>query len=248
MDNQDELTHAPPERPATVPQAGAAVITATASTLTEEAYRRLEEMIVTLELIPGSVVSEAILGRQLGIGTTPVREALQRLAREHLVQVLPRRGVVVTAVDLRQQLQVLETRRELDRLIARAAARRATARERIAIAELASRLEEVVGDENVRAFMRIDGELRQALGRAARNEIAAAAVATLHAVSRRFWFFHHSGSAELAEAARLHADIARAVAAAEEAAAALASDRLLAHMIAFARGTLPNLASDTPLA
>jgi DNA-binding GntR family transcriptional regulator len=248
MDNRDELTQATPGKAAPVPQAAAALTTAAASTLTEEAYRRLEEMIVTLELAPGSVVSEASLGRQLGIGTTPVREALQRLAREHLVQVLPRRGVVVTAVDLRQQLQVLETRRELDRLIARAAARRATARERAAIAELASRLEEVAGEEDIRAFMRIDGELRQALGRAARNEIAAAAVATLHAVSRRFWFFHHGGLAELAETACLHAAIARAVAAAEEAAAVEASDRLVAHMVAFARGTLPGLAADMLLA
>src|SRR4051812_38281872 len=160
MDDQDEVARPAPAWPAAV-MPSADLRTTTASTLTEEAYRRLEEMIVTLELAPGSVVSEAILGRQLGIGTTPVREALQRLAREHLVQVLPRRGVVVTAVDLRQQLQVLETRRELDRLIARAAARRATARERAAIAELASRLEEVAGEEDIRAFMRIDGELRQ---------------------------------------------------------------------------------------
>lgn len=99
-------------------------------TLNEEAYRRIEELIVTLELAPGSVVSEATLGDRIGIGTTPIREALQRLAREHLVQILPRRGVIVTAVDVGQQLRVLETRRELDRLIARAAATRATPAER----------------------------------------------------------------------------------------------------------------------
>jgi DNA-binding GntR family transcriptional regulator len=62
------------------------------TTLNQEAYRRLEEMIVTLELAPGSLVSEAILSRQLGIGTTPIREALQRLAREYLVDIIPRRG------------------------------------------------------------------------------------------------------------------------------------------------------------
>ena len=106
-------------------------------TLTGEAYRRIEEMIVTLELAPAAVVSEAILSERIGIGTTPIREALQRLAREYLVQILPRRGVVVTSIDVRQQLQVLETRRELDRLIARAAARRSTPAERQRIAELA---------------------------------------------------------------------------------------------------------------
>src|SRR5690606_3740848 len=77
-------------------------------TLTEEAYRRLEEMIVTLELAPDSMVSESILSRQIGIGTTPIREALQRLAREYLVEIIPRRGVAVTSIDIRQQFEVLE--------------------------------------------------------------------------------------------------------------------------------------------
>lgn len=102
------------------------------------AYRRLEEMIVTPELGPGEVVSEASLGRQLGIGTTPIREALQRLSREYLVQILPRRGVVVTAIDVRLQSQVLETRRALDRVIVRSAARRAAAAERQGFAALAA--------------------------------------------------------------------------------------------------------------
>ena len=60
--------------------------------LNEEAYLRIEEMIVTLVLAPGSVVSEAMLSERIGIGHTPIREALQRLAREHLVQILLRCG------------------------------------------------------------------------------------------------------------------------------------------------------------
>src|SRR3712207_4704825 len=136
---------------------------------------------------------------------TPIREALQRLAREYLVQVLPRRGVVVTGVDVRQQLQVLETRRELDRLIARSAARRATAAEKQAIAELAARMERAASEGDVRAFLRIDGELNRRVAKAARNDIAAQTVATLHAVSRRFWFYHQEEFAAFAETARLHA-------------------------------------------
>jgi len=243
MDDQEDVTRSTAGPPAAGRQALDLPASAAGATLTEEAYRRLEEMIVTLELAPGSVVSEAILGRQLGIGTTPIREALQRLSREHLVQILPRRGVVVTALDLRQQFQVLETRRELDRLIARAAARRATAPERAAIANLAARLERAAGQGDIRAFLRLDGELRQAMARAARNEIAAAAAATLHAVSRRFWFFHHSEPVELAETARLHVAVARAAAAGDEAAAAEASDQLIAHLLTFARATLPELAA-----
>ncbi|MDO9500514.1 GntR family transcriptional regulator [Falsiroseomonas sp.] len=215
-----------------------------APTLTEAAYARLEEMIVTLDLAPGSVVSEAILGRLLGIGTTPVREALQRLAREHLVQILPRRGVVVTGVDLHHQLHVLETRRELDRMIARAAARRARPPERAALARLAGEMTETARAADLRGFLRQDGQLNQALAQAARNPVAAASVASLHAVARRFWFYHHRAEDELVETAALHAAVANAVAEAQEAAAAEASDRLIGQMIRFARGTVPALDPD----
>ncbi|MBU8539011.1 GntR family transcriptional regulator [Falsiroseomonas tokyonensis] len=216
-----------------------------APTLTESAYARLEEMIVTLDLAPGSVVSEAILGRLLGIGTTPVREALQRLAREHLVQVLPRRGVVVTGVDLHQQLHVLETRRELDRLIARAAARRARPAERAALAALAAGMTEAARIQDARGFLRLDGQLSQALAEAARNPVAAACVASLHAVARRFWFYHHSAEEELTETAALHVAVAGAVAEGQEAMAAEASDRLIAQMIRLARRTVPELDPET---
>lgn len=209
------------------------------ATLMEDAYRRLEEMIVTLEIAPGSVVSEAILSRRLGIGTTPIREALQRLAREHLVQILPRRGVIVTEIDVRQQLQVLEVRRELDRLIMRTAARRASAAERTAFAAMADRMQRAVEHGDVREFLRLDGEFNRSAAAAARNEIAAGTVASLHAVSRRFWFFHHRDFADMTPTALLHVDIMRAIARRDEGAAARCAELLIDHLAALARSTLP---------
>jgi len=81
--------------------------------LTDEAYAQLEELIVTLQLRPGVAVSEASLSERLGIGRTPIREALQRLAREHLVAVLPQRGNLISEIDIKKQLRLLETRREV---------------------------------------------------------------------------------------------------------------------------------------
>lgn len=209
------------------------------ATLTEQAYRRLEEMIVTLELPPGSVVSEALLGARLSIGTTPVREALQRLAREYLVQIFPRRGVVITAIDVRQQLQVLEVRRELERLIVRAAARRAGAAERAAIADVADRIERVAREPDPREFLRLDAELKALVARASGNEVAADAITPLHSVSRRFWFYHHADSPERELTTELHVALARAIAAGDEPAAIAGCDRLIDDLTAFARATLP---------
>ena len=60
--------------------------------LSELAYRELRRLIVTLELAPGSPVSEAELSERLGLGRTPIREALRALAAERLIDVYPRRG------------------------------------------------------------------------------------------------------------------------------------------------------------
>ena len=65
-------------------------------TLTDRAYRLVEELIVTLALPPETILSEQSLAPRLGIGRTPIREALQRLARDGLVVILPRRGILVS--------------------------------------------------------------------------------------------------------------------------------------------------------
>jgi len=90
--------------------------------LTDRAYLKLEELIVTLQLAPGEIVSEAALSRQLRIGRTPIREALHRLARERLVNILPRRGIIVSEINIAAQLRLLEVRREIERLVALARA------------------------------------------------------------------------------------------------------------------------------
>ena len=111
------------------------------SGLSDQARARLEEMIVSLELAPGSMWSEAELSARLGIGRTPVREALQRLEGDHLVRILPRHGAQITEINVVEQLLLLELRRALDRLIAADAARRCTAQERSQLLKMAERLE-----------------------------------------------------------------------------------------------------------
>ena len=87
---------------------------APAQSLTDRAYAEIEEMIITLRLAPGSAISESELSAHLGIGRTPIREALQRLARERLVSIFPRRGIIVTEINVASQLRLLEVRRELE--------------------------------------------------------------------------------------------------------------------------------------
>jgi DNA-binding GntR family transcriptional regulator len=106
-------------------------------TLTDRAYRLLEELIVTLALPPETILSEQSLAARLEIGRTPIREALQRLARDGLVVILPRRGILVSQINLKTQMRLLEVRRELERLMAKGAAERATPEESASFATIA---------------------------------------------------------------------------------------------------------------
>jgi DNA-binding GntR family transcriptional regulator len=209
-----------------------------AETLTDRAYTDLEELIVTLQLEPGSVLSEQMLSERLNIGRTPIREALQRLARERLVVILPRRGVMVSAIDVTSQLRLLEVRREIERLVARGAARRASAAERARFAELARAFERAARTGDDKAFMRTDREFNDLCLAAVRNEFAAGAMGLMNSLSRRFWFHHYREAADMPETAKLHADIAKAIAAGDDKGAAAALDRLLDNIESFTRATV----------
>jgi Transcriptional regulators len=207
-------------------------------TLTETAYADLEEMIVTMQLPPGSTVSEAGLSARLGIGRTPIREALHRLARERLVVIMPQRGIIVSEINVGSQLRLLEVRRELERLIARSAARRATEAELKRFREIAKELEAAAKTNDATIFLRLDREFNHLSATAARNEFLSGSMSLIHSLSRRFWYVHYQQVADMPLAARLHANVARAIADRDEAKAAIASDLLLDYLEEFTRATL----------
>jgi len=207
-------------------------------TLTERAYRLVEEEIVTLRLKPGDVLSEQMLSGRIGIGRTPIREALQRLAREGLVTILPRKGILVADLNPRNQLLVLEVRRELERLLSRAGAERATAAQRAQLNAIARGMDQAAKANDDIVFMRLDRELNQLIVDAAHNDYAARSMKLLQGLSRRFWYMHYRVAADLPLCARLHAAQARAIAKGDPAAAGGASDRLMDYVASFTRATV----------
>jgi DNA-binding GntR family transcriptional regulator len=212
--------------------------TAGGSTLTEQAYRELEERIVTLQLKPGEILSEYALSHSLRIGRTPIREALQRLSREDLVTILPRKGILVSQTDPRKQLLVLEVRRELERLICRLAAQRSTEEQRQRFLEIAASMDRAAKTNDDIMFMRLDRELNILVAGAAQNDYASRAMRFLQGHSRRFWYLHYKEAADLPLCARLHADQARAVADGDAKAAAAATDRLIDYVVMFTQATV----------
>ena len=208
------------------------------ASLTERAYSLIEELIATLQLAPGEVLSETALSQRLAIGRTPVREALQRLAREGLVTILPRRGILVSDFNVKSQLRMLEVRREIERLLARSAAERANDEERVRLGEIAAEMRAAAKSDDDIRFMRLDKEFNQLVTGAARNEFAAKTIALMAGLSRRFWFMHHQHVDDLPEAAERHARVAEAVANGDLSAAADASDALLDYVESITRAAV----------
>lgn len=209
--------------------------------LRDRAYEVLEESI-TLRVLPaGALLSETSLGRQLGFGRTPIREALLRLSFEGLVTVLPRRGTIVAEIDTRTQLKILEIRAELERLVVRHAARLATASQRARMRALAEEIVSTARAGDGRAFMRVLRQCHLVTAEAADNEILADTIQRIHGLSRRFWFAHYEKYGSLQRAAKLHAARLRAIAKASPEEAALCSDSLVGYLETFTRSTLGSL-------
>ena len=211
---------------------GQRIVRPTQKMLRTHAYEVLEELIVTQALKPGASVTEEELAQQTGIGRTPIREALQRFAREGLVSIRPRSAIVILEMTHARQLQLLEARAALQEQTVRLAARRADVGQRATMLQLAQAVEDaaVIGDGEL--YLRIARDIHTVLCDAARNEFLQRFMGSLYVLSRQF-SFTHLREVDIPRAAGTHADILRAVAARDEEAAARASRAMMAFLLEF---------------
>ena len=139
------------------------------SSLGDRVYRTLRDEIVFLELPPGAPVREVDVARRLGVGRTPVREALQRLAMNYLVELLPGRGAFVTPVSLPDLVKITEIRLNLEGFAAASAAARASAAERQGLRGLREQITRLTGDTPRGTLIRLDQDVHRAVYDAAHN-------------------------------------------------------------------------------
>lgn len=152
--------------------------------LAERAYAELRREIVTLVREPGDPLREDALMLELGLGRTPIREALRRLADERLVVVMPRSGTFVSEVDPAEALQIAEVRIEIEGFAAALAAERASAEERVELSDLRRALALARdGDE----LLRLDERIHGAIYRASRNPFLQATAEGYFQLALRLW-------------------------------------------------------------
>lgn len=197
------------------------------------AYTAIERMIILQEIAPGSLVSESMLTASTGFGRTPVREALQRLSREGMVQIHPSKGVLVPAATVETQLRLLEVRRALEGLAVQLACSRADAGNRRQMAAMVDRLthEEFTLD----TYLDTVKATHHLIAAAAANEYLADALAPAQALSRRFWIAHmRDEEQQISTGSNLHRTILEAILAGDESAATAASLALNDYLVDFA--------------
>jgi len=180
----------------------------TGQTLSERAYTRLRDMIVTLEIPPGSPIHEEQLGQVIQAGRTPIREAIKRLQTEDLVVVYPRRGTFAADINITDHGLIAEVRRQLEGQAARSAALRASDAQRAGLAELAERTGR---SQDAESLMRLDTEIHRAIYRCTGNRYLEASLNHYYNLTLRIWYHFLPRLADMSEHVAEHGRLLRAI-------------------------------------
>ncbi|MGQ1838111.1 GntR family transcriptional regulator [Kocuria turfanensis] len=201
--------------------------------MAEQAYRLLRDRLTVLEIRPGAMIQDAHLATEMGIGRTPLREALKRLETDHLVVSYPRRGTFATQVDITALSDVSELRRNLEPLAARKAALAASPHARQQMQDLARALGDLGGGAPTNQdFMRSDLRVHRLIYRATGNAHLEETLVRLDNLATRIWCLVLDRVPTVGGHVHEHVDLLEAIAAgrAEEAA-----ELALAHVSSFER-------------
>ncbi|WP_171112842.1 MULTISPECIES: GntR family transcriptional regulator [Streptomyces] len=184
--------------------------------LAERAYRAIRDRLVMLEIRPGAPINEEHLAQSLGVGRTPVREALKRLQYERLITTYPRRGTFATEVNITDLAHISEVRQELEPLAAAQAARRATAADRATLTALRQELERArSGRQDAAELMHLDLQVHRAVYAAAHNPYLEDTLVRHDNLATRIWCLFIDRLSDMAGHVEEHGPLIEAIVAGE---------------------------------
>lgn len=177
----------------------------------QQAYDALKLAIISLEYRPGAVLVESHIREKLPFGRTPIHEAVARLALEGMLDIMPRKGIIVRPLSLDEALSNIEARLIVEPAAARLAAERATADDVAEIAQILARAKPMLARRDIQGLMLGDRAYHNAIARAARNPTLESILQRLHERSLRFWFISLSDPQHLMEVDDEHREILEAL-------------------------------------
>lgn len=185
-------------------------------TLADRAYRVLRERLVLLDISPGDPLSESTLADEIGVGRTPLREALKRLEADHLVVTYPRRGTFASAVDLTDLAEISEIRGVLVPLAARRAASVHGGESSAALADVLDSVRAVTGRESRRDLMELDLAVHRIMDRAASGPYLEETLVRLDGLVTRLWCLLIDRLPAMSDHIREHIPLMEAILAGDE--------------------------------
>ncbi|HEY7300191.1 MAG TPA: GntR family transcriptional regulator [Xanthobacteraceae bacterium] len=181
------------------------------ASLRDAAYDAIKHRIITCAFRPGEYINELQLSALLRIGRTPVHQALDRLMVEGMVEVIPRKGVIVKPVSLNEVLQIIEVRLINEPFSVRLAAEQANDTDLDELAEILKRAKHWAALRNVENMMLLDREFHLLIARAAKNSVLIELLRNLHERSLRFWFISLNAPTQYDSVQNEHAAILDAI-------------------------------------
>jgi DNA-binding GntR family transcriptional regulator len=154
----------------------------------DQAYEAIKDRIITLQFKPGECINEALVSQLLGLGRTPVHQAIDRLMLEEMVEVIPRKGVIVKPVIMSDVLQMVDVRMINETQCARLAAERADASHVENLEKVIGEARQAIGKRDIYTMMMLDREFHLSVGGASKNFVLADVLRKLNERSLRFWF------------------------------------------------------------
>ncbi|GER10865.1 GntR family transcriptional regulator [Variovorax boronicumulans] len=218
------MNAATPARKAPVRRPEAAI------SLNETAYLRLKEALVTLAYKPGEYLNTAQVMERLGVGRTPVNQALHRLSAEGLVRIIPRKGAMASPLSINDALELIEVRLVNEVLCMRLAAAAITEAELAELQAIAEQFEAAAQRRDAMSVMNLDRLFHEKIAAAARNAMLQDILSVLHARSQRFWAISLAAEGHLAEVIEEHRTI---VATLERHDADAAAEAAKTHVLSF---------------
>lgn len=179
--------------------------------LTEDAYQAIKHRIMTLGFRPGEYLNEARISKMLDIGRTPVHHAVGRLMREGMIQVIPRKGVIIQPLSLDEIIEIVEVRTVTECYCVRLTAERADASEIASLADILARAKKRSATRDIDQIMLLDRDFHMAIARASRNVILTELLRGLHERSLRYWYVSLTTKDHHAKAQQEHDEIFEAI-------------------------------------
>ena len=182
------------------------------NSLVAKAYEDIKEKIITLYFLPGQYLNEAAISSLLDVGRTPVHQALQRLELEGLVEIMPRKVVVVLPDSISEIIKILDSRAAVEAELAKAAATQISTEEGRELLALANATKQARNGPGIDDFIACDRAFHRKLAERSGNSVLSDFAQQLHERSIRYWYLHLWQTMDVQATTRQHAAIADAIA------------------------------------